>query len=161
MFFRGRVRFRPSGSTHAQGSRYQAARHGGPSRARPTRARGRTWYSPFRGPGHSCTQAPPVVPVAGMSAASGQNPAAGSGIPSARMARPAFPDGHFYSPVVDVRQTLADEHRLWGAVSQPAGLDLDPAGHRRLLTEVFPSLMEGYDYANEGPPDEQLERFYD
>jgi len=63
--------------------------------------------------------------------------------------------------VVDVRQTLADEDRLWGPVCQPDGLDLDPAGHRRLLTEVFPPLMDGYDYASEGPPDEQLERFYD
>jgi predicted O-methyltransferase YrrM len=63
--------------------------------------------------------------------------------------------------VVDVRQTLAEEERLWGPVSQPVGLDLNPAGHRHLLTKVFPSLIEGYDYASEGPPDDQLDRFYD
>lgn len=99
--------------------------------------------------------------MTGVSGAPGGNRTAGSGAPTPHMARPAFPDGHFYSPVVDVRQTLADEDRLWGEVAQPAGLDLDPAGHRRLLTKVFPALMEGYDYANEGPPDDQLDRFYD
>lgn len=82
-------------------------------------------------------------------------------LPAAPPRRPAFPDGHFYSPVVDVPQTLADEERLWGAVSQPPGLDLNPSGHRRLLTEVFPSLIEGYDYPCEGPPDDRLDRFYD
>ncbi len=97
----------------------------------------------------------------GMSNASRDDASGRGGARFARAVRPAFPDGHFYSPVVDVPQTLADEERLWGHVSQPAGLDLNPAGHRQLLTQVFPSLIDGYDYASEGPADEQLDRFYD
>lgn len=99
--------------------------------------------------------------MGGMNGGQESNPSLESGVPPAHTARPAFPDGHFHSPVVDVRQALADADRLWGTVSQPAGLDLDPMGHRRLLTDVFPPLMEGYDYAVEGPPDERPAHFYD
>ena len=78
------------------------------------------------------------------------------------MTQPAFPDGHFYSPVVDASEAARDAGRIWPASTKPVrGVDLNHAGHERLLREVFPSLLEGYDYPTAGPADEVLERFYD
>ncbi|MEW9571453.1 O-methyltransferase [Rhodanobacter sp. Si-c] len=93
------------------------------------------------------------------------------------MTRPAFPDGHFYSPVVDVAEVQRDLARLWPAVVNPGplaelmkvapteptvhGIDWAPASHDELLRGRFPALIEGYDYLSEGAPDETLERFHE
>lgn len=78
------------------------------------------------------------------------------------MTQPAFPDGHFYSPVVDASEASRDADRIWPAHARPVrGMDLNHAGHERLLREVFPPLMSGYDYPIAGAADDRLERFYD
>jgi predicted O-methyltransferase YrrM len=77
------------------------------------------------------------------------------------MTQPAFPDGHFYSPIVDVATTIGDAPRLWGPVALPSGIDLKPEEHERLLRTIFPRLMGGYDYATSKPTDGEVDRFYD
>ena len=93
------------------------------------------------------------------------------------MTRPAFPDGHFYSPVVDVAEVRRDESRLWPVSRDPGplahlmevapteptvrGIDWNPDSHEDLLRNRFPALIDGYDYASEGEPDDVLERFHD
>lgn len=72
-----------------------------------------------------------------------------------------FPDGHFYSPVVDVEQVQADEQRIWPESEVVPGVDLNHASHRHLLSRWFPRLLKGYGYPEEGPEDASLDHFYE
>lgn len=72
-----------------------------------------------------------------------------------------FPDGHFYSPVVDVEQAQADERRIWPENEVVPGVDLNHAGHRHLLSRWFPRLLQDYGYPEEGPEDASLDHFYE
>jgi len=61
--------------------------------------------------------------------------------------RTAFPNGHFYSPVVDVHDAGARAATLWPATAQPMpGLDFNDASHRQWLTEFFPRFIADYQY---------------
>jgi hypothetical protein len=74
-------------------------------------------------------------------------------------ARPAFPDGHFYSPVVDMDEAKKDQHRIWSEKLDVLGVDFNESAHRSFLTETFPSLFGAYDYPEElpaGAPDHQF-----
>ena len=51
----------------------------------------------------------------------------------------AYPDGHFYSPVVDPASLHADS--LWPENPSVLGLDFDDASHERILRETFPRFM--------------------
>jgi len=77
------------------------------------------------------------------------------------MTKPAFPDGHFYSPVVNPGEAIDDRAMLWETERPMRGIDLNPSGHEHLLREVFPPLLQGYDYPESGPSDDTLDRFYD
>ncbi|UGB44840.1 class I SAM-dependent methyltransferase [Frateuria edaphi] len=78
------------------------------------------------------------------------------------MRQPAFPNGHFYSPVVDRAEADKDADRIWPAAAKPVrGIDLNYEGHQRLLREVFPAVVEGFAYPTSGPTDDTLEHFYD
>lgn len=77
------------------------------------------------------------------------------------MTQSAFPNGHFYSPVVDADEAAQDQLRIWHTKRVLHGIDLNPASHEELLRESFPILMEGYDYPAEGSPDSDLNHFYD
>lgn len=93
------------------------------------------------------------------------------------MTRPAFPDGHFYSPVVDVAEVARDHDLLWPAAPAsglPAtaaeevptaptvhGIDWNPALHEVLLRQHFPRLFAEYDYPATGEADEALTHFHD
>lgn len=72
-----------------------------------------------------------------------------------------FPDGHFYSPVVDSDEVIADKERIWSGTETVPGVNLNPASHQRLLKRWFPRLMVDYDYPEEGPEDAGLEHFYE
>jgi hypothetical protein len=71
-----------------------------------------------------------------------------------------FPDGHFYSPVVDVADVAARRGQLWPPQPSILGIDFNDESHQHLLAEAFPRWLPGYDYAEEGPEDSTLERFY-
>lgn len=65
--------------------------------------------------------------------------------------RTAFPAGHFYSPVVDPAEVARRRDRVWPPDPRVLGIEFDAAGHRHLLAEVFPDLLEDYDYPQEAP----------
>lgn len=77
------------------------------------------------------------------------------------MTRPAFPDGHFYSPVVDMAEAMGDAKRIWSGSKAALGIDLNPLGHERLIRVDFPALIGGYDYPTSGNADDALTGFYD
>lgn len=77
------------------------------------------------------------------------------------MTKPAFPDGHFYSPVVDPSEASRDAERIWLTEKSLCGIDLNHPSHTHLLRDVFPGLIDGYDYPVKGPSDDTLDHFYD
>lgn len=80
------------------------------------------------------------------------------------MSRPSgalfVPPGHFYSPIVDVQEVAAKRERLWGADPVVDGIDWNDAGHRQLLTEVFPKYLPLYDYPEDLPEGSPPATFY-
>lgn len=60
--------------------------------------------------------------------------------------RPAFPDGHFYSPVVDPAEVETYADRLWSDAPDMTGIDYNDQSHIELLTSVFPRYIADYDY---------------
>ena len=72
----------------------------------------------------------------------------------------AFPDGHFYSPIVDVAALEAHARRLWPASPDMPGMDFDPAGHKRLLKEAFARYLPEFDYPETLAEGESPTRFH-
>lgn len=58
-----------------------------------------------------------------------------------------YPDGHFYSPIVDTAELLDRKRVIWPD-HPPAllGIDLNESSHERILAEWFPRYMPDYDY---------------
>jgi hypothetical protein len=72
-----------------------------------------------------------------------------------------YPAGHFYSPVVDPNDALADAARLWPTPPAPVlGIDFRPDSHRHILDAVFPRFIAEFDYPELGADDETLDHFY-
>lgn len=58
-----------------------------------------------------------------------------------------FPDGHFYSPVVDTEDLAARHGEIWPPEPRPVlGVDWNDAMHERVLREWFPRWMPDWDY---------------
>jgi hypothetical protein len=77
-------------------------------------------------------------------------------------ARPFVPNGHFYSPVVDIESVERDQQRIWPE-PDPAelpGIDFNRAGHLERLRADFPKFLADYDYPDEAPADDPT-RFYE
>ena len=72
---------------------------------------------------------------------------------------PAFPDGHFYSPVVDRERVAARRDRIWPASPTALGIDFDDASHLHVLDELFPRYIADYDYP-EHPVDAAPQAFF-
>lgn len=73
----------------------------------------------------------------------------------------AYPNGHFYSPVVDADELRQEYPRIWPeAVSDLPGIDLNSAFHEQILTEFFPKYYGDFQYPEEGVADEELKSFY-
>jgi hypothetical protein len=75
---------------------------------------------------------------------------------------PFVPDGHFYSPVVDVGEVERDQARIWpepGPTELP-GIDFNRASHRKILSVDFPRYYGDYYYPLEEPAGEPT-RFYE
>jgi len=70
------------------------------------------------------------------------------------------PPGHFYSPIVDTQAVEADKARVWPQEPVAAGIDWNDAGHRHLLTNVFPRHLPLYDYPEELPDGPDLAAYY-
>lgn len=78
------------------------------------------------------------------------------------MGKPAlFPEGHFYSPVVDTDEAERDKARIWPGLRDIPGINMQEDAHRRLLSGDFPTLLTGYVYPDDGPADEDLSFYYE
>lgn len=70
---------------------------------------------------------------------------------STRTPKPAFPNGHFYSPVVDPAELESACDRIWRADhADPPGIDFRLDSQRALLREIAP-LARDYDYPQGAP----------
>ena len=77
------------------------------------------------------------------------------------MGKPAlFPEGHFYSPVVDTDEAGRDRARIWPGFRDIPGIDMQEENHRRLLSNDFPTLLEEYVYPEDGTDDDDLSVFH-
>jgi hypothetical protein len=57
---------------------------------------------------------------------------------------PAFPPGHFYSPIVD--PGTVERTRVWPHQPDVLGIDFNDASHVRILRDEFPRFMPQFDY---------------
>ena len=81
--------------------------------------------------------------------------------PAAPPAPPLFaPNGHFYSPVVDIAEARRDEHLIWPERPVVHGIDFNEASHRRILDEAFPRFIADYGYPDTLPEGAPEDRFY-
>jgi predicted O-methyltransferase YrrM len=78
------------------------------------------------------------------------------------MSRPsAYPDGHFYSPVVDPAEIDARQPAIWPAEPRVLGIDFNDPSHLGVLQTCFPRYIADYDYAEQASStDEELSAFY-
>lgn len=74
--------------------------------------------------------------------------------------KPAHPDGHFYSPIVDPAEVARREQEIWPAQPQVLGIDFDDASHRAILEDWFPRFMPAWDYPEQLDETPDLDRFY-
>ncbi|MBL8748954.1 MAG: class I SAM-dependent methyltransferase [Planctomycetes bacterium] len=72
----------------------------------------------------------------------------------------AFPDGHFYSPVVDTADVVAREAEIWPAAPEILGIEWNREHHETVLGEYFPRHLPQYDYPETLPDTPDLDRFY-
>jgi Methyltransferase domain len=77
-----------------------------------------------------------------------------------RVIRTAFEPGHFYSPVVDPKDLLPHQSRLWPANPNVLGIDFNDVQHEHLLRDVFPKYLSDYDYPERLEDADDLDRFY-
>lgn len=57
-----------------------------------------------------------------------------------------FPNGHFYSPVVNIEEVKQATPRIWPENPQVLGIDFNDASHELILTQAFPQYIADYDY---------------
>ena len=71
---------------------------------------------------------------------------------------PAFPPGHFYSPVADPDEI--DAARTWPERPEVLGIDFNDAAHFEVLERDFPRFHPDYDYPDEGTETPTLKAFF-
>jgi hypothetical protein len=71
-----------------------------------------------------------------------------------------WPDGHFYSPIVDTKDVAARAAEIWPERPVVLGVDWNDASHEALLTEDFPRFLPDYDYPEVLDETPELTRFY-
>ena len=75
-----------------------------------------------------------------------------------RASKPAFPPGHFYSPVVDPGEI--DAARIWPERPDISGIEFNDASHRQVLERDFPRFYPDYDYPDDGRETPTLKSFF-
>lgn len=61
--------------------------------------------------------------------------------------RTAYPNGHFYSPVVDPAELMDKRDSIWpDQLPTMPGIDFNPRNQKRILQKWFPRYMPDYDY---------------
>ncbi len=74
--------------------------------------------------------------------------------------RTSHPNGHFYSPVTDPAELEARLEQLYPDLPIVEGIDFNDASHELVLKELFPRLLPGYDYPEDGGEDSEQTCFY-
>jgi hypothetical protein len=72
-----------------------------------------------------------------------------------------YPNGHFYSPVIDPAEISAAAQRIWPSEPNVVGIDFNAALHHELLRDVFPRYIRDYDYPATLPEGAASDRFFD
>lgn len=72
----------------------------------------------------------------------------------------AYPDGHFYSPVVNTPDIHGRQAAIWPAQPDNLGIAFNDDGQQRLLREVFPKHFACYDYRDQLEEGEAEDRYY-
>jgi predicted O-methyltransferase YrrM len=62
-----------------------------------------------------------------------------------------YPNGHYYSPVINVADIEHRSEQIWPARPQLVGIDFNHPGHEQLLREVFQRYVGAFDYAEKMP----------
>jgi predicted O-methyltransferase YrrM len=71
-----------------------------------------------------------------------------------------FPDGHFYSPIVDRQEVARREASLWPPRPTALGIDFNDAAHEEMLATWFPKFIADYDYPDEVDEAREPHRFF-
>lgn len=66
--------------------------------------------------------------------------------PQQPIVRKAFPDGHFYSPVVDTTALEKEADRVWPVTPETLGIDFNEEEQLRWIAEVLPRHLPAFDY---------------
>jgi len=74
--------------------------------------------------------------------------------------RSAFPNGHFYSPVVDPAELLPRAEHIWNGSLACPGIEFDPVRHRDVLENLLPHYLPRYDYPETLEETPTLDRFF-
>jgi hypothetical protein len=75
--------------------------------------------------------------------------------------RTAYPNGHFYSPVVDPKEILSNAPNIWPAeIPQILGIDFNDSNHEVILKQWFPEHISKYNYPELGGEDCDDRQFY-
>jgi hypothetical protein len=75
--------------------------------------------------------------------------------------RTAYPNGHFYSPVVDPKEILSNAPNIWPAeIPQILGIDFNDSNHEVILKQWFPEHISKYNYPELGDEDCDDRQFY-
>jgi hypothetical protein len=72
-----------------------------------------------------------------------------------------YPNGHFYSRVIDPAEVEAAANRIWPSQPEVRGVDFNHAGHQDLLRDVFPRYIGDYDYPATLPEAAEPLTFFD
>ena len=90
----------------------------------------------------------------------GKQPDAGE-LPPVEDIRTAYPNGHFYSPVVNTAELMDIKDRIWpDRLPALPGIDLNDRSHRRILAKWFPRYMPDYDYPEKLSGDQDETQFH-
>jgi hypothetical protein len=72
-----------------------------------------------------------------------------------------FPNGHYYSPVINPQEVEAAAERIWPVRPEVRGVDFNADAQKMLLREVFPKYIRDYDYPAELPEGGDPQCFFD
>jgi predicted O-methyltransferase YrrM len=76
--------------------------------------------------------------------------------------RPFVPDGHYYSPVVNIADVERDQERIWPRrIEAPLGVDFNRPGHETFLSGPFRRFIGDFRYPVDAPRDGDLTRYYE
>ena len=71
-----------------------------------------------------------------------------------------FPDGHFYSPIIDREDLQSRQAEVWPEQPEVVGIDFNDASHQQILDQAFPSCIADFDYPEHLEDSSELIRFY-